>query len=69
MKNTVGYIVNGGGGVKGLVKDVLWFTGSATLFATRKDARAAIKRTSLYATNHAYQWGIEDWQIVRVKRA
>jgi len=66
MKKTVGYIVCDSGGVKGLVKEVLWSMSTATLFASRKDAKNALKRTQAYSNKRGYDWGVGAWWIVRV---
>ena len=58
---TIGYIVDGPRGAYSLgkyddEKGILFLNGPAHLFDTRKQARAAIKRSIAYQDKRGYNW-------------
>jgi hypothetical protein len=67
---TIGYIVEGPSGSYSLgkygdEKGILFLNGPAHLFDTRKQAKAAIKRSIAYQDRHNYNW---TWMLASYPR-
>jgi hypothetical protein len=72
MGETIGYVVVADGAAMWLGRDgVLWLPTDrmgATVFATRAEARQAIKRSLRYAVEEGMNWRREEYRIQRLVR-